>query len=171
MRCEDAREHLSAARYGNELPETVTQHLATCAECRAAQGAQRELDAWLGSDEPATPRPGFDTRFFARLGEERTRTRRRRWARLGFALLPVAAAIALVALRRSEPLADAPDQVPAPDRAEPIPGVAHEDLDLAVDLELLEELEVVEHMEELETFDELAGVDEHELEALLEDAP
>ena len=164
MRCEDAREQLSEARYGGAQPAALEEHLAGCSECRAAQAAQLALDGWLANDESAVARPGFDTAFFARLEQERAEAQRRRWTRLGFLLLPVAAAVALVVLRQAAP------DAPAPEAALP-PELAREDLELAVDLELVEDLEVVQHIDELEAFDTLADVDEDELEALLENAP
>src|SRR3954462_12009304 len=100
MHCERARELLSAAGYAadGEMPE-LRAHLAECAACRAVQADHAALDRVLALDEPAVPRSGFDTRFFARLEQEKASQQRgRSRRRFIWALLPVGAAAAAALL-------------------------------------------------------------------------
>lgn len=172
MRCDEARERLSATGYGAAHDAELQAHVATCDACRAAEAAEVSLDAFLANDEPHVPGPAFDTRFFARLDAERSRSRRRRWAGLSFAVVPIAAAIALIVMRREDPSVETQgtERPPAAHASTP-PELAQEDLELALDLELIEELDVVQRIDELEAFEALADVDERELEALLKETP
>jgi hypothetical protein len=112
------------------------------------------LDAILATDVDETPRPGFDTRFFARLAELRhkdSRPHRLAWA-LGTFAATTAAFIAFVALHDVRHV-----------------GFA-EEIDLAVNLELAEDLELVSHLDDAEAFEVLAQLDAEELEQALEGA-
>ena len=81
MCCEQARRALQETRYGGEVTPELRAHLAACSACRAVQAREDALDRMLALDEPAAPRPGFDTAFFARLQAEKARATdaRRRW--------------------------------------------------------------------------------------------
>jgi predicted anti-sigma-YlaC factor YlaD len=173
MRCDEARERLSASGYGTVPDVELQAHVAACDACRAAQAAELSLDALLANDEPHLPGPGFDTRFFARLDAERARSRRRRWAGFGFALVPIAAAVALIVMRREEPSVKTQGtETAAAGVVTSTPTeLAQEDLELALDLELIEELDLVQRIDELEAFETLADVDERELDALLKETP
>src|SRR5262245_17858708 len=125
MRCERARELLGEARYArHDADAELHAHVAECAACRALQADHAALDRVLALDQPAVPRPGFDTRFFARLEQEKA-TLQRGSARRRFvwAVLPLCAAgaVALVlALRPPQaskpalPSAHGPDDVAPP---------------------------------------------------------
>ena len=171
MLCERARELLSEARYAADggAPE-LRAHIAGCAACRALQDGQVALDRALALDEPAMPRPGFDTRFFARLGEEKTRMQRgRARRRLIWALLPLCAGAAAVLLftPRPAPLPrPAPAPLPEPPVAQAATAIEPDDLSLAMDLELVEDIDVVQQLDQLEDYDVLSAVDADEIERL-----
>lgn len=104
------------------------------------------LDRLLAVDEDEPPRPGFDTRFFARLDEHRAASQRPRWLpRLGLALggFAAAAAVALFVVTRPGGLLERPSQ---------------EELAMAMELELLEDLELVANLEVVEAYEALAAV-------------
>ena len=160
MRCEQARQALIDDRYGAESSPELSAHLSQCEACRALQGREVALDRWLALDEPEVARPGFDTRFFARLQAEKTRTRRRRWARLGWALLPLAAGAAVVLLRPAY-LSHSPVSVETP--------VPADDLRLAMELDLVENIEVAQKLDEVEAYDVISQLDEGELERIVQE--
>jgi hypothetical protein len=105
------------------------------------------------------PSADFDARFFARLDAEKTRTRRRRRFAIGAALLPIAAALALVVLHQRE-------SAPQPLILAQLPAG---DVDFALDLDLVEDLDVVEHMDEIEAYEVLGDVDDAELDRILQE--
>jgi hypothetical protein len=171
MHCEHARELMSEASYdaAGAEPE-LRAHLAQCAACRAVQAQHAGLDRVLALDEPAVARPGFDTRFFARLEQEKAglqRARARR--RFVWALLPLcaAAAAALLVVKRPAPVpSPAPHGVPPAAAPAPTPEIEPDDLSLAMDLELVEDIDVVQKLDELEDFDVLTQIDDDELERI-----
>jgi hypothetical protein len=171
MHCEHARELMSEASYdpAGAEPE-LRAHLAQCAACRAVQAQHAALDRVLALDEPAPARPGFDTRFFARLEQEKAglqRARARR--RFVWALLPLCAAGAAALLVTTRP---APVPAPLPQSGQPDAAptstseIEPDDLSLAMDLELVEDIDVVQKLDELEDFDVLSQVDADELERI-----
>src|SRR5688572_16043503 len=105
MRCEEAREAATAARYADAGDPELDAHLADCADCRAHAAQHARLDRALALDEPVLPGPGFDTRFFARLDVERSAARSKRARRFVWLLVPAVAATAaaLVLLRAAQP--------------------------------------------------------------------
>ena len=171
MRCEQAQRALSDARYATPAAgaddagsepvdrDALTAHLATCSACRALQAQHVGLDQLLALAPASEPSPDFDARFFARLAQERTRSRRRKQIGIAAALLPIAAALAIAVLR------DRPS-MPEPMILAELPA---SDVDLALDLDLVEELDVVEHLDEIEAYELLGDVDEAELERILEE--
>jgi predicted anti-sigma-YlaC factor YlaD len=160
MRCEQAQEALIDARYDAESSSELAAHLGECATCRAFQAREIALDGVLALDEPAVVRPGFDTRFFARLDAEKARARRKRFTRFYWALVPLAAGAVLVLLR--------PAQVPhAPDSA--MAKVPAGDLGLAMELDLVENIAVVQKLDEVEAYDLLDQLDEGELERIAQE--
>jgi anti-sigma factor RsiW len=161
MRCEQARALLEA-RYELERSAELTAHLAECRECAALDAHDGALDSWLALSEAVVTRPGFDTRFFARLEQEKSRARQRRWLRWAWALVPAAAAAAALLWLRP---------VPAPGVAGALPvEVAPDDVALAVDLELVEQLEVAGKLDEVEAYDVLSELDDGELERMAQEA-
>lgn len=159
MQCEKARASLQANAYaGAHSPgdAEVMAHLDACADCRAFRARSGRLDDLLDADEGAVPRPGFDTRFFARLAELKTGQRARAsgvmgWLRWVIAAVPVAAAAAMLLL------------APGPGAAPGLEG----DLPLAMELELLEEMEILRSLDELEAYEVLAQLDIAEMEQVL----
>ena len=73
-----------------ETRAAVEAHLATCEVCREQVNSERELRGALRALPPPLPRDGFESALRKRL--RRQRPRLRRW------LLPIAAALAIVAL-------------------------------------------------------------------------
>jgi hypothetical protein len=181
MRCEQAQRALSDARYasldrnargvgegagateveraqaGSIEHAALTAHLASCAACRALEAQQVALDRALALASDAQPSLDFDATFFARLTQDRARSRRRKVVGIAAALLPIAAAVAIAVLR------DRPS-TPDPMILSQLPAG---DVELAVDLDLVEDLEVVEHLDEIEAYELLGDVDEAELERIL----
>lgn len=172
MHCDRARELLSEAGYGADAVEPeLRAHLAQCAACRAAQTQQAALDGVLALDEPALPRPGFDTRFFARLEQEKASAQRvRARRRFVWALLPLCAAAGAALLFTARPASLTPpvpqDVRPADLATAPAAQIEPDDLSLAMDLELVEDIDVVQQLDELEDFDVLSQVDADELERI-----
>jgi hypothetical protein len=170
MRCDEAQSELllgQAPHAGAELEA----HVQSCASCRAVVEQQRGLNVALSLDEPHRPAPGFDTRFFARLADERAAAREKR-TRLSlrmwlWALVPAAAGVALLLARPDRDDAAPPEaQAPAALLEEP------EDFALIMDEDpaLLEDLEIVQKLEDLEDLDLLEGVDHAELDRLAAEA-
>ena len=163
MKCETARETLALARYEESPHSAVEDHLQSCEACRAFRESSAALDALLDSDETTEPRPGFDTRFFARLEDEKQDLGRSwfvrwfgqlpRWALAGFATSAVTAAVVVLV-------------VPGVQQAGGEGGMESE-MALALELELLEDYEVVNRLAEVEAFELLAQVDLAELDAAL----
>ena len=171
MRCDQAQRELLAGRAcrpGDELE----QHVRECEACNAIAGEQRALDGLLALDQPPVPGPGFDTRFFARLGDERASSKKKRalfsvrmWL---WALVPVAAGAALLVgkPKREDPPAAPPEAHAPPALIEALDEGEPEDLALATDLELIEDLAIVQRLEELEDYELLGDVDPTELDRL-----
>jgi hypothetical protein len=160
MQCEAVRETWLTTRYAQQAPDAgVDEHLASCAQCAAFVDAQRELDGLLRRAEPTEAVHvglGFDTRFFARLEDERRKAAQRRRVRVLAWLAPLAtaAAFCVVLLQRGS--------------HEP-PPMAAEDLALARDLELVENLPMLRQLDEIEAYPTLSHVSERELDALIEE--
>jgi hypothetical protein len=171
MRCDEAQRELLAGRAAVSSDE-LDRHVRECAECSALAGEERALDTLLALDQPHRPGPGFDTRFFARLDDERTANEKKRalfsmrmWL---WALVPVAAGVALLIVPKvDKPPAAAPPEAHAPPALmEALSGAEPDDLALASDLELLEDIDVVQRLEELEDFELLGDLDHAELDRL-----
>ncbi len=162
MRCEDVKAAFVAAHYAkSELDVKAQAHLAVCVSCNEFCGAQLGLDSLLAAAPDATPRPGFDTRFFARLEGVKKDTKhaeragvapRRvtRWSWLALALpLTAAAAVSLVVWQRHS--AQLVEQ-------------ARQDEAIARDLELVENLPVVQQLDEVEAYEVLAEANVDDLD-------
>lgn len=154
MWCKDAQRALSLGSRDAETNAAVAKHVAQCPACQNFAQASERLDVLLSLDEDAPPRPGFDTRFFARLDALRHRPvpRRRRWLWAG-----VVATAGLVAVWWGL----------LPTRIDTRPKAA--DLEVAMELDLLEELEMARRLDEVEEFEILAQVDLEELHRLQKD--
>lgn len=157
MQCKDALQAVLDAKYeGREPPGEALEALKR-AECRELLERSQKLDALLALDEAHEPGPGFDTRFFARLDEEKSRARRPSLPAL-LGTLTVGAAAAAVLVATSTTTAPTLPTEPVTD-----------EVAMMRDLELLEELEVVEKLDEVETFELLAAVDAETLDRLIEE--
>jgi hypothetical protein len=161
MQCEQAQQALIDALYGAEPVPEVRAHLERCAVCQAFRSREGALDRWLALDEPAVARPGFDTRFFARLETEKAAPRQRRRARWYWALVPLAASAALVFLGLPQ------KQPAAPQAAAEAP--AADDLGIAMELELVENIAVVQKLDQVEDYELLSQLDEGELERIAQE--
>jgi hypothetical protein len=159
MPCENQQQAWLAARYaGEQASSEVTQHVASCETCSAFVRRQEQLDGVLALNEAATPRPGFDTRFFARLEEQKREHvpargakaagRVRRWL-WGIVPLTAAAALGLVLYQRDQKV-----------------RAVQETVAVAKDLELIEDLPVVQHLDEVEAYEALADVPPDDIDAL-----
>jgi hypothetical protein len=160
MRCHDVQEAVIAARYdGLEASAEVRAHVASCASCSAFAAESAAVEGLLASDSDEPARPGFDTRFFARLADEKAKRQTKvwRWPRLAFVSFgtALAALLVVVVVSRSEPREDAAGAT---------------DLELAMNLEMIEELDVVAKLDEVEAFEAMAQADAAELDAALRDA-
>ncbi|MEL6547073.1 MAG: hypothetical protein AAFQ82_20775 [Myxococcota bacterium] len=154
MQCKDALQAVLDARYEGREPPPEAMKVLQQPECRELLERARKLDDVLGLDEPHEPGPGFDTRFFAKL-EEQKRSRSKRFLPWVGALAVGAAAATIFVL--APPKVDEPAD---PNGAE---------LAMMRDLELLEEIEVVEKLEEVEAFELLAALDPDTLDRLIEE--
>lgn len=162
MLCEETQERLAQRRVSGASDAVLDAHLKQCARCEQRAASEAALDRLLLLDSPHTPGPGFDTRFFARLDAERGKQRRGRvwgmhWA--GWALVPIAAGVALV-LMRAQPQKPATQDELLAAELEP------DDVDLVLELELVEDLPVIQQLDELEAFELLEAVDQAELDKL-----
>ena len=151
---EDLDELLIEERYGGEPSEPLEgadqeQYVQAKAEADMLDG----MLAW-SDDEP--PRPGFDTRFYARLKDvqEQPDVEDSSWIdRLIWLLVPIGALV-LVAIT----LSSGTDVFEAVTQSR--------DMGLAMELDLLENYDVVRDLEEVEHFEFLAQLDLSELDAL-----
>lgn len=148
MNCKDLQQALIDARYSKQpLTSEVETHLRSCPACEAFKRSANALDTFLAVDEPAPPRPGFDTRFYARLNELKAQESpsnlrqllsRARWWFAG-AAVTCTAVLTLFIVQ---------------------PAAVHEggfntDMPLAMELDLIEDLGLLAHLEEAEDFDVL----------------
>ncbi|MGD8858892.1 MAG: hypothetical protein PVI30_02705 [Myxococcales bacterium] len=152
MRCEEAREALDLMPRETQ-PLALGQHLHHCAACQAYARHSQALDRILELDAQRPPRPGFDTRFFARLEEERRRRKRRRVWHWSWTLLPLGIGAVISLLRVPPPPPPAPEAATLPP----------DEMGLVMELELMRELELVRNLDDLEAFEVLSEVDEDEL--------
>lgn len=170
MRCDDAQSELLAGRTPEASGE-LAAHVRECASCQALAGEQSALSAALALDQPHSPGPGFDTRFFARLDGERSVAKKKRalfsvrmWL---WALVPAAAGVALLV---SRPGSKSTDTTTPPEAAAPaalFEAMADpDDLALLEDLDLIQELDVVQQLDQLEDLDLLEGIEPAELDQL-----
>lgn len=148
MTCKDLQEALTDAQYSEQpLTSELEAHLRSCASCEAFKHSASALDAFLAVEEPAPPRPGFDTRFYARLNEVKAQESRpnlrqllsrARWWFTGAAVTCTAVLTFFI--------------------IQPIPvheGGFTQDMPLAMELDLIEDLDLLAHLEEAEDFDVL----------------
>ena len=157
MRCDDASAQLALAAQDESVE--LQQHLTECEACRGQRQREADLNRVLAPLEPVMPRPGFDTRFFARLKGEPRRARRARYLPALWALLPLTAAAALFLLR--------PHPHTQPSSA---PAAAHPDqLALSRDLELVQNLDVLRSFDEVQDFQVLEQLDDSELARVAEE--
>jgi hypothetical protein len=157
MRCEDARQAVQDARYGEPPSPDAALHVAGCAACAEFVQRAAALDSELARAQTESASAGFDARFFARLEHEKRGGKGRRYARAGWAILPLAAAFALLVSRH------------APERAA-LASTPKQELSLAIDLELIRNIEVVSKLDELEAYDVLSELDEAELARVAQEA-
>ena len=155
MRCEDVRAGWLEARYArSELPPELHEHVRGCVSCADFCAAQEALEVSLQSMENVSAGPGFDTRFFARLQEQKQQKQAARavsWTRrLWWALLPLTAAsvAGVLVYQRSQAERETTDAA------------------VAADMELLQDLPVVEQLDQLEDYEVLANVDVSDFERL-----
>jgi anti-sigma factor RsiW len=142
------------ARYGSterELGQDVNEHIAQCDACSAYAADAARLDSVLASEVDEEPRPGFDTRFRARLEESKKPRRRFSWRGLLAGSATAAAAAAAVLWLTTA------------DRVAPMA----QDLELAMNLEMLEQYELVRALDEVEVYGLLGSVDPSVLEAMI----
>ncbi len=108
MTCNDAQPLI--ARYADDessLPagvrDELVTHVGVCAACRAALDGQREVAALLRARPANAPRPGLVARVSARIDQERREPSGdgwlalANWRRWSAAIVPVAAALMVVA--------------------------------------------------------------------------
>lgn len=169
MQCNKVREAISLARYeGQKIDPSIAQHMDRCAECRAFANADARLDELLRVDPPMAPGPGFDTRFFARLAEEKASRQGRatstghtfaqfarqwRWVLAG---ISVASAAALILVTR-QPLEQTL-------KVNELARLTAQDMGLLQNLELVQELDLVRRLDEVETFEVVAQLEIGEIE-------
>lgn len=157
MRCDDVRATLQGNVYEKtQASPEVRTHLEECADCRAYGAQAEELTRLLDLDEDVEPRPGFDTRFFARLEELKAERDKASWWRrwpvwVAAASLSMSAAAAVVLLGVQPP-------------ATP---TLESDLALAMELEMLEDLDLVRQLDEVEVYAVLAQLEVEDLDAML----
>lgn len=160
MRCDDVRATLQGNVYEKtQASPEVLAHLEECTDCRFCAAQVKELTRLLDVDEDVEPRPGFDTRFFARLEElkaERAIKEKASWWRrwpvwVAAASLSMSAAAAVVLLGVQPPAT----------------STLENDLALAMELEMLEDLDLVRQLDEVEVYAVLAQLEVEDLDAML----
>lgn len=163
MRCARAREALGAARYEPAgVDGAVRTHLESCAACRAHLDEARRLDGVLAADADEPASLGFDTRFFARLAEEK-QAHEMSWTRRWVLGLTGAGAVAAAGLAVAVVTRRTGDDATVGDAS-----LDPRDLELAMDLELVEELALLRQIEEIEAYETLAELRLEELEEAAE---
>ena len=77
MKCNEIREMMPdlAAGFSAVIPE-INEHLKGCGECEAKLNAFRQTMAMMDEWKAPEPSPYFDTRFQARLREEKEKAKR-----------------------------------------------------------------------------------------------
>ena len=148
-------ELLIEERYGGDKPEKALQG-AGAELYNQAKAEADQLDGMLAWSDDEPPRPGFDTRFYARLKDvqEQPEEEDSSWVeRLIWLLLPIGALV-LVAIT----LSSGTDVFEAVTQSR--------DMGLAMELDLLENYDVVRDLEEVEHFEFLAQLDLSDLEPM-----
>jgi len=152
--CEAMQESWLEARYVRREPAAeVREHMLGCAQCREFTAEQCALEQLLGQLPEEQAGLGFDTRFFARLEDERKSPTRRSWLRVWLALGPAALAALMLAVHLQKPL-------------QPMASTPHDDVALMRDLDLVEELPLLTKLEEAEAYDALAQATAADLDAV-----
>ena len=160
MQCNEIQEALLEAQYNSQpMPSGMQEHIASCDGCQTLQTASQNLDSILALDnESPALRPGFDTRFFARLEEVKEAEANKglkgffgkfQWWITG--AMAGATALALVMIIQ-------------PTTQEDI--LFDPDLTLAMELEMVEDLDLLAQLEEVEDFDIVAQLNTAELDSL-----
>ena len=160
MQCTEIQEALLEAQYNSQpLASGVQKHVASCDACQALHAASQNLDEILALDnEPPALRPGFDTRFFARLEEVKEAEANKglkgffgkfQWWITG--AMAGATALALVMITQ-------------PTLQEDV--LFDPDLTLAMELEMVEDLDLLAQLDEVEDFDIVAQLNVAELDSL-----
>ena len=160
MQCNDFKQALlNVPVTPAPLAPEFEAHGNECDSCRAFKEETLALNALLFLDEESPPRPGFDTRFFARLEEVKTIEQTPLITRLlsPFRIWALAAAVcAAVLVLVVEPTMTPPDPLIDPD------------ISLAMELDMIEDLEVLAHLDEIEDFDVIEQLNLDDFEALNE---
>ena len=156
MQCDKFKEALlNAPHPSDQTPEELDNHEKECESCQVFKKETHALNALLSLDEDAPPRPGFNTRFHARLEELKAQESspgmldRLKAAR--FWLAGAAACAAALTLFFQMP----------PSPSDPL---LDPDISLAMELDMLEDLEVLAHLDEIEDFDVITQLKLDELE-------
>ena len=160
MQCTEIQEALLEAQYNSQpMPSAMQEHVISCDACQALQAASQDLNAILALDNaPHALRPGFDTRFFARLEELKEAEANKglkgffgkfQWWITG--AMAGATALALVMITQ-------------PTLQEDV--LFDPDLTLAMELEMVEDLDLLAQLEEVEDFDIVAQLNVTELDSL-----
>ena len=158
MRCHEAREALTGGRYGQRPSPEVDAHVRHCGFCRSFVADSDALDQVLAADPNESARPGFDTRFFARLDANKKKpVPWWRSRRVALGLLGTMATAAILIIRASDPLP-----------TDPTP----EDLALAMHLDMLQtDVLLLQQLDALEDMVLLAQLGPEDIDALLNTAP
>ena len=128
MKCNEIRELMPdlAAGFSAVTPE-INEHLKGCGECEAKLNAFRQTMAMLDEWKAPEPSPYFDTRFQARLREEKAKQPASWWAWLRRpALAGALAVVAVVGITVFE--RGGPNPTPGSQIAVVAPGTAVGDL-------------------------------------------
>lgn len=152
MRCHELREKMVALCYGEQdLDAEASAHLSSCQACQEFAAQNRALDRVLAEDTDEPASLGFDTRFFARLNEQKQRRRlpQWRWWQLGAVSFVTAMVAVVVAVSFRTP-----------------GGFAGPDIELAMNLDLVENFEVISHLDEVEALDVLTQLKSADLSAV-----
>lgn len=162
MQCDEFKEALiNAAHPSDQTPEELDAHEKECEPCQIFKKEAHALDALLSLDQHTPPRPGFNTRFHARLEELKAEESSPGLLDLlkaaRFWLAGAAACAAALTLFFQMP--------PAP--SDPL---LDPDISLAMELDMLEDLEVLAHLDEIEDFDVITQLKLDELEGFDSDA-
>jgi len=157
MKEEELKKKWLELKYSENASDTQVDDLRQHEKFAHVEAQSKELDEWLSLEENEPLRPGFDTRFYALLKQEREGNKQTNWFGLlqrWFLPTGVVAAGLIAAFVTLNPGHSGDD-------------LSNEDMEVAMEMEMYEEeLSLLQQMEDVEAYEVLAAADIADFDAV-----